>query len=186
MFPRSTYTSGKPLLPPTHVKIKIRLLILVQCHLHDVDHCNSRSHFKFYLDAFLLCFTSSYRILDWYLFIFHIPVLWIRIWSRIRIRSDPKLFARSGSGINHFGSGSWQPLPWMNLKQNFSDKIYILSFKNTVKMNKTIFFYKKISLKSLSYKNISIVTDRYETLSGQFRGQKVLAPSKYPLKRPIM
>jgi hypothetical protein len=33
-------------------------------------------------------------------------VLWIRIRSRIRIRSDPELFAGSGSGINHFGSGS--------------------------------------------------------------------------------
>jgi hypothetical protein len=34
------------------------------------------------------------------------PVLWIRI--RSRIRSDPELFAGSGSGsgINHFGSGS--------------------------------------------------------------------------------
>ena len=31
-------------------------------------------------------------------------VLWIRIW--IRIRSDPKLFAGSGSGIINFGSGS--------------------------------------------------------------------------------
>ncbi len=39
-------------------------------------------------------------------------------------KSDPKLFAGSGSGvgsgINHFGSGSGQPLLRMNLKQNFS------------------------------------------------------------------
>ena len=27
-------------------------------------------------------------------------------WIRIRIRSEPKLFAGSGSGIIHFGSGS--------------------------------------------------------------------------------
>ena len=33
-------------------------------------------------------------------------VLWIRIRIWIRIRSDPELFAGSGSGINHFGSGS--------------------------------------------------------------------------------
>jgi hypothetical protein len=32
--------------------------------------------------------------------------LWIRIRSRIRIWLDPELFAGSGSGINHFGSGS--------------------------------------------------------------------------------
>ncbi len=56
-------------------------------------------------------------------------VLWIRIRSRIRIRSDPKLFAGSGSGvgINHFGSGSGQPSSGMNLKQNFSDKIHNIS-----------------------------------------------------------
>jgi hypothetical protein len=45
--------------------------------------------------------------------------------------SDPKLFAGSGSGvgfgINHFGSGSGQPLSGMNLKQNFSDKIHNFS-----------------------------------------------------------
>jgi hypothetical protein len=39
--------------------------------------------------------------------------------------SDPKLFARSG--INHFGSGSGQPLAGMNVKQNFSDKIHNFS-----------------------------------------------------------
>jgi hypothetical protein len=52
-------------------------------------------------------------------------VLWIRI------RSDPKLFAGSGSQVgsekNHFGSGSGQPLSGMNLKQNFSDKIHNFS-----------------------------------------------------------
>ncbi len=51
------------------------------------------------------------------------PVLWIRS------RSDPKLFAGPGSGVgsgkNHSGSG--QPLSGMNLKQNFSDKIYNFS-----------------------------------------------------------
>ncbi len=31
------------------------------------------------------------------------------------------------SGINHFGSGSGQPLSGMNLKQNFSDKIHNFS-----------------------------------------------------------
>jgi hypothetical protein len=36
-----------------------------------------------------------------------------------RIRSDPKLFVGSGSGINHFVSGSGQPLSGMTLKQNF-------------------------------------------------------------------
>jgi hypothetical protein len=51
--------------------------------------------------------------------------------------SDPdpvvseKLFAGSepgdGSGMNHFGSGSNQPLLRMNLKQNFSDKIHNFS-----------------------------------------------------------
>ncbi len=46
---------------------------------------------------------------------------------RIRIRSDPKLFVRSGSrvrsGKNHSGSRSGQPGPGMKIKQNFSDKI---------------------------------------------------------------
>jgi hypothetical protein len=50
-------------------------------------------------------------------------VLWIRI------RSDQKLFAGSGSGVgsgtNHSGSG--QPLSGINLKQNFSDKIHNFS-----------------------------------------------------------
>ncbi len=32
-----------------------------------------------------------------------------------------------GSGINHFGSGSGQPISGMNLKQNFSDKIHNFS-----------------------------------------------------------
>ncbi len=80
----------------------------------------------------------------------YFPVLWIRI------RSDPKLFAGFGSGvgseINHFGSESGKPLLGMNLKQNFSNKIHKFS------TNRTIFFPKKISLKSLSYKNICIVT----------------------------
>jgi hypothetical protein len=42
---------------------------------------------------------------------------------------EPKHFAGSGvgSGINHFGSGSVQPLLKMNLKQNFSDKIHNFS-----------------------------------------------------------
>ncbi len=49
-------------------------------------------------------------------------VLWIRI--RIRIRSDPELFAGSGlgSGINHFGSESGQSGSGMNLILNFSVK----------------------------------------------------------------
>ncbi len=68
---------------------------------------------------------------DIYIFM---PVLWIRI------RSDPKLFSESGSGvgsgINHFGSGSWQPLSSMNLKQNFSDKIHYFATKCTIKINK--------------------------------------------------
>jgi hypothetical protein len=54
-------------------------------------------------------------------------MLWIRIRSQIRIRSDPKLFAESGSGINLFRPGSGQPLFGMNLKQNFSDKIHNFS-----------------------------------------------------------
>ncbi len=62
-------------------------------------------------------------------------VLWIRIRSRIQIRSDPKLFVGSGSGvgsgvgsgINHFGSGSGQPWSGINLKQNFSAKIHNFS-----------------------------------------------------------
>jgi hypothetical protein len=41
-------------------------------------------------------------------------VLWIRI------RSDPELFAGSGSGINHFGSG--QSGSGMNFIPNFSVK----------------------------------------------------------------
>jgi hypothetical protein len=49
----------------------------------------------------------------------------------------------------------------MNLKQNFSDKIHYFS---TIKINKKYFFSKEISLKSLSYKIISTVTDRYEWL----------------------
>ncbi len=73
-------------------------------------------------------------------------VLWIRI-RRSRIRSDPKLFAGSGSGvwsgINNFGSGSGQPLSRMNLKQNFSDKIHNFSTKCTIKINKNLFFSKK-------------------------------------------
>jgi hypothetical protein len=49
-------------------------------------------------------------------------VLWIRIRSRIRIRSDPELFAGSGvgSGINHFRSGSGQSGSGMNFIPNFS------------------------------------------------------------------
>ena len=47
-------------------------------------------------------------------------VLWIRI------RSDPELFAGSGSGvgsgINHFGSGSGQSGSGMNFIPNFSVK----------------------------------------------------------------
>ncbi len=51
-------------------------------------------------------------------------VLWIRIRIWIRIRSDPELFAGSGSGsgINSFGSGSGQPRFGMNLIPNFSVK----------------------------------------------------------------
>ncbi len=75
---------------------------------------------------------------------------------RIRIRSDPKLFAGSGSGvgsgINHFESESGQPLPCMNLKQNFSDRNHTFSTKYTIKMNKNLFFSKNISLKNLSDK----------------------------------
>jgi len=51
---------------------------------------------------------------------------------------DPELFAGSGSGvgsgINHFGSGSGQPLSGMNLKQNFSDKIHNFSTKCKTKI----------------------------------------------------
>jgi hypothetical protein len=65
---------------------------------------------------------------------------------------DPELFARSGSG---------QPLSGMNLKQNFPEKIPNFSIKCTMKINKNIFFSNKNSVKSLSYKNMSIVTDRY-------------------------
>ncbi len=36
---------------------------------------------------------------------------------------------RSRIRINHFGSGSGQPLPGMNLKQNISDKIHNFSTK---------------------------------------------------------
>jgi hypothetical protein len=59
-------------------------------------------------------------------------MLWIRIQSRIWIRSDLKLFSGSGvgSGINSFGFGSGQPLLTMNLKQNFSDKIHNFSTKH--------------------------------------------------------
>ncbi len=77
----------------------------------------------------------------------------------IRIRSDPKLFAKSrfgvgsDSGINHFESRAGQPLLGMTLKQNFSDKIHNFSTKCTIKINKNL-----LSLKSLSYKNISLVT----------------------------
>jgi hypothetical protein len=48
-------------------------------------------------------------------------------------KSDLKHFAGSGvgSGMNHFGSGSGQPLSGMNLKQNFSDKIHNFSTKCT-------------------------------------------------------
>jgi hypothetical protein len=38
-----------------------------------------------------------------------------------------------GSGINHFGSGSGQPLSRMNLKQNFYDKITISQPKAQIK-----------------------------------------------------
>jgi hypothetical protein len=44
-----------------------------------------------------------------------------------------------GSGINHFGSGSGQPLLGMNLKQNYSDKIHNFSTKCTNKTNKNLF-----------------------------------------------
>jgi hypothetical protein len=66
------------------------------------------------------------------------PVLWIRI------RSDPKLFSESGSGvgINHFGSRSWQPFSRRNLKQNFSDKIHYFATKCTIKINKNLFIPK--------------------------------------------
>ncbi len=51
----------------------------------------------------------------------------MRIRSLIRIRSDSKLFAGSGSevgsGIKNFETGSGQLLSGMNLKQNLSDKI---------------------------------------------------------------
>ncbi len=51
-----------------------------------------------------------------------------------------------------------------DFETNFSDKVYNFSTKCTIKMNKKKFF-QKISRKSLGYKNISIVTDRCETLS---------------------
>jgi hypothetical protein len=79
-----------------------------------------------------------------------------------------ELFA--GCGINHFGPGSGQPLTGMNLKQNFSDKLTISQPNAQLKKNKNpfsqknslkIFHPKKVSLKSSSYKNISIYdTDR--------------------------
>ncbi len=47
-------------------------------------------------------------------------------------------FSRSGSGvgsgINHFGSGSRQPLSGMNLKQNFSDKIHNFSTRLCIRL----------------------------------------------------
>jgi hypothetical protein len=62
---------------------------------------------------------------------------------------DQKLFAGSGvgSGINHLGSGSGQPLSRKNLKQNFSDKIHYFSTKCTIKiiLNK---FFQKVSSKA--------------------------------------
>jgi len=48
----------------------------------------------------------------------------------IWIRSDPKLFAGSGVGKNHSGSG--QHAPGMKVKQNFSDKIHNISAKCTI------------------------------------------------------
>ncbi len=48
------------------------------------------------------------------------------------------------------------------LKQNFSDKIHNISTKCTLKINKDLFVFQNNFIKSLRYKNISIVTDRYE------------------------
>jgi hypothetical protein len=64
---------------------------------------------------------------------------------RIRIRQGPKLFVGSGVGygINHFGSGSGQPLSRMNLKQNFSNKIHNFSTKCKIILKKS-FFPKKV------------------------------------------
>ncbi len=94
-----------------------------------------------------------------------VAVLWIRIRIRIwPVGSETFAGFGVGSGINHFGSGSGQPLSRMNLKQNFSDKIHYRYFSTKCKMkkNKNLFFSKIISLKGLSYKNIRIVTDIYE------------------------
>ncbi len=77
---------------------------------------------------------------------------------RSRIRSDPELLA--GSGINHFGSESGQPLLGMNLKQTFTDKIHNFSTKCTIKINKNL-ISQKIPLKSLRYKNISATFSRW-------------------------
>jgi hypothetical protein len=66
---------------------------------------------------FILILERKRNLFKLHTFIFP-AVLWMRIRSRIRIRSDAKLFAGSGSevgsGINHFGSGSGQPLSRTN------------------------------------------------------------------------